>query len=298
MDYTGYGMCNQINIDVNRLQQLGFSQREIQQLQYVYGNGGKFTPSALQSYGYTYEQAKRLSYMYNICCGKVQINSKEEMIRHLKRVFGSNYKISIQDLAVSNVTDVPRLALVANIVDEPYNIWNSSNYKGKDMFYKVIDVSGQKITIETSKKPRLEWKQAKIVPGVLEIKGVRNNGNAVVVFDKKYCRLCNRFIIVASLRNPEFHHGKYEMVCFEGTKVYVYAVNMGTRENLKYKGGTQRVYAYGLLPSDIKPKLDNVTKYLYSYLHGVSVGYEDGNETYEVLTKDVQEQNYDDDIIM
>ena len=57
MDYTGYGMCNQINIDVNRLQQLGFSQREIQQLQYVYGNGGKFTPSALQSYGYTYDYA-------------------------------------------------------------------------------------------------------------------------------------------------------------------------------------------------------------------------------------------------
>lgn len=298
MDYMGYGMCNQINIDDNHLYNLGFTQKEVQQLKFVYSNGGKFTPSALQSYGYNYEQAKRLAYMYNICAGKIQIDSREELIKHLRKMFGSDYRISIQDLATSNVTAVPRVALVANIVDTPYNIWNSSNYKGKDMFYKVIDVSGQRITVETSKKPKLEWKQAKEVPGVLEIKGVKNNGNAVVSFDKKYCKLCNRFIIVASLRLPEFHCGKYEIICFEGTKVYVYATNMGIKENLSYRGGTQRVYAYGILPGDIRPKLDNVAKSLYSHLHGISVNYEDATLPYEVLSKQKQEPNYDDDVML
>lgn len=297
MAYMGYAnMLDAVNIDNNRLLSLGFTQQEIQQLNYVYANGGKFTTNALQSYGYNYEQAKKLSYMYNICSGKIQIDSKQEMIKHLRKMFGSDYRISIQDLAVSKVTNVPRVAVIANIMDAPYNIWNSSNYKGKDTLYKVIDVSGQRITIETAKKPKLEWGKAKVIPGVLEIKGVRNNGNAVVSFDRKYCKLCNRFIIVASLRNPEFHFGKYEMICFEGTKVYIYATNLGTRDAVKYSMGSQRVYDYGIFKQDIKGKLDNVAKAMYKHLHGVSVQYEGANSDYSVISKDKAEESFDDDV--
>ena len=118
-------------------------------------------------------------------------------------------------MAVSKVTSVPRLAVVGGIIEEPYAIWNSNRYKGLDAMYLVKDVTGSKVTIETSRKPQLEWGKARDIPGVLEIKGIRNNGKAVVTFDKKYCRLCNRFVIIASLRRPEFHLGEYEMVCFE-----------------------------------------------------------------------------------
>lgn len=290
MDYIGYQ--NGININTNQLMKLGFNQQEIQQLMYVYNNNGKFTLNALQSYGYNYEQAKKLMYMYNICAGKIQIESKEELIKHLKKMFGSSHRIGIQDLAVSKVNNVPRFAVVSNIIDEPYTIWNSKNYKGTNALYKVVDVSGQKITIETPKKPILKYGSAKEIKGVLEIKGVKDNGNAIVTFDKNYCKLCNRFIIVASLRNPEFHLGKYEIICFEGTKVYIYATSIGTRDKPNYSMGTQRVYGYGIFPQEIKGKLVNVTKAMYKYLNGVNAELFGANIEYKVIPQDkVEDEN-------
>ena len=74
MDYMGY---QPINVDVNTLLNMGFNQQEISHFQYVLNNGGKFTPQALQSYGYTPQQAQRLGYMYKVCSGKTVVDSKE-----------------------------------------------------------------------------------------------------------------------------------------------------------------------------------------------------------------------------
>lgn len=291
-----YGMMEQAYIDDAKLINIGFTQEELRHLHMIQNNGIKFSMQSLQLCGYNYEQAKRLMYGYNICLGKVQTDSKEEMIRHLKKMFGSNYRISIQDLAVSNISAVPRVAVVGNITQEPYTIWNSNRYKGKDALYKVIDVTGQRITIETPRKPQLKYGQQKVIQGILEIKGVRANGNAVVIFDKKYCQLCNRFIIVASLRRPEFHHGMWEILCFEGTRVYVYATNMGIRENVRYSMGTQRVYSYGIFPTDIKPKLDVVAKQLYTKLGGVNLQLEGANAEFRVLTPQNKELDENQDV--
>lgn len=308
----------------NYLLGLGFSQNEINTYEYIYMNGGKFTPAFLQSYGYDFNSAKRLAYMNKAIQGGVQINSesdminhvkkmtgasrqdakqavytqnlqngyaeqnysKEEYIKHLRETAGRTHKIGIQDLAVSNVTSVPRVAVVSGIVQEPYTIWNSKNYQGKQALYKVVDVTNGKITVETSKKPRLEYGATKVIPGVLEIKGVKQNGFAVVAFDKNVCRLCNRFIIVASLKRPEFHLGMYEIICFEGTKAYVYATNMGVRDQVRYKGGTQRVYAYGIFPQDIKNKLTTIAKSMYNHLDGRKVEYISANDDYTVIPKE------------
>jgi hypothetical protein len=304
----------------NTLINLGFYQNEIQAYEYIYMNGGKFTPNALTSYGYNYEQAKRLAYMNKVVQGGVQINTENDMITHYKKMTGANRqdakvavysqnlqngyaknysdtelvkhlkqtngitrKITIQDLAVSNVSDVPRIAVVAGITQEPFTIWNSSNYKGMQALYRVVDVSGQKVTVETSKKPVLKYGTSKVIPGILELKGIKQNGNAVVVFDKKVCRLCNRFVVVASLKRPEFHLGCYDIICFEGTRVYVYVSNMGTRDQVRYKGGTQRVYAYGIFPGDIKGKLDEQAKKIYGNLNGVKAQYQQANQDYKVV---------------
>lgn len=320
-----------INI-VNSLIQLGFSQQEISAYEYVFRNGGRFTPTALQSYGYTFEQARRLAYMNKCLEGAVQINtendminhykkmtgasrqdakqavysanlqngygaqnySEEELIKHLRETQGKMYRITIGDLLVSGVTEVPRVAVVSGIDMSPYNIWNSNNYSGKDTLYKVIDVSGQKITVETNKKPQLKYGAAKVIPNTLEIKGVRQNGSVVVTFDKRVCRLCNRYIILASLKRPENHLGMYEIICFEGTKLYVYAVNIGIRDKLSYKGGTQRVYAFGIFPNDIKPKTEFIAKKVYNHLHGVKVKYIEPTLSYNVVPKE-QTDNIQDD---
>lgn len=290
MGYPIDMMYNQINIDVNKLLRLGFSQQEINALQYVYSNGGKFTPNMLQQYGYTYEQAKKLSYMYAICSGRVSVETKEETIKHLRKMFGSEYRISMQDLAVSRLTNVPRFALVDGITDEPYNIWNSKNYQGPNMLYKVADVSGKNVIVETKRRPQLKYKQAKAIDGVFEIKGVTSNNNVVISFNKKYCRLCNRFIIVASLKRPEFHHGMYEIMCFEGTRVYVYAMSIGTRDTVKYHMGTQRVYDFGLFPNDIPVKLENIARGMYNKLHGVGIQFDSATQKYQVLPREEKEQ--------
>lgn len=305
----------------NSLIGLGFSQQEISAYEFIYNNGGKFSPTALQNYGYTYEQAKRLSYMNKCLQGGVHIDtendmishykkmtgatrqdakqavysanlqngygaqnySKEELIKHLKETNGRTSKVNIGNLMVSNVNEVPRIAVVNGIEMQPYTIWNSSNYKGKDMLYRVVDVSGQNITVETSKKPQLKYGATKVIPNTLEIKGVRQNGSVVVSFNKRVCRLCNRYIIVASLKRPESHLGMYEIICFEGTKLYVYAISMGTKDRVNYKGGTQRIYAYGIFPNDIKDKTENIAKRLYEHLHGVHVEYLEPNSSYSVV---------------
>ena len=311
----------------------GFNQQDINNLMYAYNFSGKVTMAILQQMGCSYEQAQRLNYANNIYMGKVildsipklakhfrivygctqeeankmaysynlqsgNVDTKEGLISHLKKINKDSMKITINDLAVSKINNVPRVAVVANINQEPYNIWNSKNYNGADALYKVVDVTSQKITIETAKKPKLPYKSAMKLPGILEIQGVKSNGNAVVAFNRDYCKLCNRFIIVASLRSPEFHLGMYEMVCFEGTKVYIYATNMGTKETVRYNMGNQRVYDYGIFPNTIKVKLDKVAKNMYQYLKGVRVEYRDANSEYVVVPAVQKLDNEDEGLEM
>lgn len=290
VEMNSYNDYNNVNIDTNKLLSIGFSQYEIAEFQKLFANGAKFTPQALQSYGYNYEQAKRIKYMFDICAGKVQVNTQDELVKHLKKMSNGSYKLSMQDLAISKITNVPRVAVVANIKQSPYDIWNSKNYKGKDALYKVVDVTGQNITVETPRKPQLQYKQAKEIPGMLEIKGVRANGNAVVAFNKNYCTLCNRFVIVGSLKNPEFHLGKYEMICFEGTRVYIFAINMGTRETIHYNSGNQRIYDFGIFPGDITNKLKAVAQSMYTQLRCVAGRYCVPNSTYRVVDYTPKEQ--------
>ena len=306
----------------NTLLNMGFTRQEVDAYEYIYMNGGKFTPNFLMcNCGYSYDQAKRLSYMNKILSGRVQINTENDMIKHVKNMIGSsrqeaqqyvysqsinsgyaqqNYsdleltkhlrvangqtrRIGMQDLAVSSITAVPMVAVVAGIQQEPFTIWNSNRYNGMQAMYKVVDSTGKKITVETKRKPVLKYRAAKKVPGVLEIVGLKQTGEVVVTFDKSVCRLCNRYIIVASLRRPEFHLGCFEIICFEGTKVYVYATNMGTGKNVKYREGTQRVYAYGIFPNTIKQKLKLEAQKIYNNLHGMRVNYVDQNSEYKVI---------------
>lgn len=280
----GYNYIDyQFEFDPVRLVSLGFSQDEVNCLGSLVNMGYKINNQTLQMYGLNYEQQQRIKYMYSICCGKVSIDTKEELIKHLKKMNNHAYKVGIGSLPISKITQIPRVAVVAGIKQEPYNIWNSNQYKGKDMLYIVQNVTGQKVTVETNRKPVLKHGADMSIPGVLDIKGTRVNGKAIVEFNKNYCRLCNRFIIVATLRRPEFHHGLYEVICYEGTKIYIYARTMGVKDGVKYNGSTERVYAFGFFEGEINQKLEAVAKYIYNGLHGVKAEYESGNQDYKLL---------------
>lgn len=272
----------QAQIISRRFQQLGFSQAEITEFLRMLCVNAAFTVGRLQTYGYSLKQAGRLKYMFDIYSGKTQIETQDELARHLRKMADGSYKISIQDFPKSRITNIPRVAVIANIKQPPYDIWNSRNYKGKEVLYKVVDVCGQRITVETSRKPDLPNRHSKRTHDIFEIKGVKANGNILVNFNKRYCMLCNRFAVVCSFRNLESHLGKYEMVCFEGTKIYVYAINIGTKEAVHLNSENHIVYDCGILADDVDRKLKKVAQLMYNHLKCVAVKYCEPNRSYSV----------------
>lgn len=273
---NGYGMMQDqcgIDIDSNYLMRIGFTGDEIQMLQCILNmGGGKIKSAAFMQAGIDHETEKKIRYMYNICSGRVVLETKQDMTKHLRKMFGQHRRISIQDLMLSQVSSVPRKAVISGIKDPTFKIYNSKMCPVGKRMYSVYDVSGSRVFMVTDRKPVLKYGQSKKVPDVIEILELSKDHKKVkIAVHKEYCRLCNRYIIVGSLRAPEMHHGMFEILCKEGTTVYVYAVTMANKRGEKpgYSGGTQRVYDYGFEPSEIDRKLMATANKLYKHLGGV-----------------------------
>lgn len=295
--YTGMGMYpayNQFDLDTVKLKSLGFNDYEILVLTDIITTGGSTSIQALQANGFNYAEAKRIKYMYDICAGRIVIDSEDDLSKHLRKMFGQGKRLSIHDLAINKFSTVPRTALVAGIPRGPFDIWNSGNYPPLERMYTVVDVSGSRITIETDRVPILKYKQDKFIEGVLEIKEKNKDGKVIVAIDKKYCKLCNRFIIVASLRRPALHHGMVEMICIEGTRVYVYAKNLGTKDKVNDNMGVFRVYAYGFYPNEIQSKLMISATEIYRALWGVYAIIHPANQDFLILTPEEEKEQTDE----
>lgn len=277
----------QFNFDVGTLVRLGFNQQSIAVLQQIVAAEGKVSIKQLCNMGIDYVTAKDMKYMYDIAVGRIRIESEADLIRHLRKTFGRVRRIGIQDLSISSVREVPRVAVVAGIKEEPYTIYNSANYDLRGAFYRVTSVSRTRIEVETRRRPKLKVGYKRVIENVLEIKQVKKDGNVVISFSKNVCRLCNRFIVVASLRRPEFHLGMVEIICIEGTKVYVFAQILGPTEAIRYNNGTQRVYSYGYFKSDINRQVLKVASQLYRKLCGISAKTHAGNQDFNFLPDDV-----------
>ena len=259
-----FGTSDTREMQLNVMLNMGYFEKESRKVVNTLFQCSKCTVAALQKYyGYDSSQAKRIEYMYKIYTGKIKVESNDQILKHFKNMTQNAHKLSVSDLAVSRITNVPRFAIIQNITQEPFTIWNSNNYNGEHKLYRVYETHGKSITIETKRYPRLDYGASKEVPGVLKIQGKTVNGLVRVTFDNKYCRLTNRFMIVASLRNPEKHYGKYEILTSDGNRFYVYAMDMGMKETPKYQMNNQRVYDYGVFGKQIKPKLDRVAKEMY-----------------------------------
>ncbi|WP_099467403.1 hypothetical protein [Konateibacter massiliensis] len=289
-------------VDINReyLIKLRFDQQAILLLEQTYAElisyNKPYNVRNLKLLGLDEMTARQLMYMYEICSGKISVETKEEIIKHFKKLTNGATKVGIQSLAVSSIKEVPRLAIIGGIKQEPFNQWNSKRYKGLGKFYKVVSVGSKKVTIETKRKPQLKWEQAKEVPKVLKIIELKKSGKIRVEFNRDYCRLCNRFIIVAALKRPEFHHGLYEIIAYEGTKVFVYATTLQATHLIKYNMSSQRVYDFGVVVSDINKKLTQTAIKIYDYLGAVAVYKEDGTQEYHIMVKSDPADEIHDDV--
>lgn len=288
-----YTAQSQFDFDPIMLKSLGFNALEIQTVQYIVMNEGKVTLNSMtQRYGIPYEQAQKLKYMFDICTGKVIISSEEDLSRHLRKMFGKHRRIGIQDLSLSRISEIPRTAMISGIPKaSPFSIWNSQNYAKKDRMYKVLDVTATNIIIETNRKPVLKFREPKSVDGLAEIRSEPDkSGKITVAINRKYIRLCNRFVIVGSMRRPEFHNGMVEIICIEGTKVYVFADTIASKKYSRYGTTTQRVYDYGYYPSEIQTKLLACAGGIYKKLCGVYAQPVAANRDFQIIADDEPEE--------
>lgn len=265
---------------------LGFYELEIEKASYIMDRYGKITRDLLLKEGENYEQANRIKYLGDIICGKIAINDMEELSKHLKKMWGTKKRLTINDLMLSKISKVPKKAVVAGIIDPTYKIFNSNNYQKEECMYEVIGVSSNYITVESNKKPVLKYKQNKEIPNILKIKELLPNGNIIVTFHRDYIKLCNRFVIIATLRRPEFHHGLIEIITIDGSRIYIYAKTIKQGEIVHYSGGTQRVYDYGFMGEEIEEKLCKSAYELYFKIRGVFSYMESANIEYNILSED------------
>lgn len=311
-------------VDTNRdyLLRLRFRVEELEVLKSIIIDYGKVTSSVLASLGFSYKDAKRLQYLHDIVIRKIMIDTgnAEAVSIHFKRMYGENDRIGIRHLPLSKFSTVPRLAVIAGIPEGSYSIYNSGNVgRGQEevRMYPVIGVTDKKIIIQTRRKPVLAYGSEKKlyfiknkenericytedrhkisrelrgsgkaeIGTVLEIKKLTEDKKVVVAVDKKYTRMVNRYVIVASFREPEFHLGLCKLVAFEGSKIYVYGEVMKESENVQYNRTTQRVYDFGFEKGQIQAKLERTAKELYTYLKGVYYEFLPATMEYETYYK-------------
>lgn len=264
----------------------------------------KLDRETLQCFNLNQNALARLKYTYSTAIGKVTIDNEYQLSAHYKKLNRNiSGKIGISDLIASNLRDMPRKCVIAGIPNGPFSIYNSNNYKGADKLFEVAHATPSKVSIVTPIKPVIKHGQSHGIPDIINIVGFTHtrdkNGNSIEAVQvdvyKKFFRLCNRFIIVASLRQPEYHLGMYTMICREGSKVYVYAKNMGVAATPRYNGSTERVYDYGFFNGEILPKLKASAVRLYRKLNCVHQELIPANMQFEIIEpeKKVDEHGYD-----
>ena len=147
-------------------------------------------------------------------------------------------------------------------------------------------LSSTNVTIESSRLPVLRYKEPRFIEDIIEIKEKTKRNTVILAVNRKHCRLCNRFIVVASMKRPEFHHGMIEIICIEGTRVYVYAATASKSERLSYNSQTQRIYNFGYFPFEIETKLKESATSVYQKLCGVYSEFHPANSDYKILMED------------
>ena len=278
--------------DIRRINNLRFSTTDIEALKIAVSSGLRVTTQNLTCMlGFNYDLANRVHYMYNICVGKISIDTMDDLSKHLKKISTTN-RIGIQNFPVSSINKIPRTAVIGGIPNGPLAIFNSDNYKGRDMLYVVSNVTSKNVIFRTRRRPVLRQGDNKEIPGVIKITGA-NERFVEIEVNREHCRLCNRFIIFASIRRPETHHGMWTLLAFEGTKVYVYAQSLGMRDSAKYSISNQRVYDYGFFSSDIEQKLKSTAEKINAMFSCVYSEYEAANSEFlSILPKERKTSEY------
>ena len=276
-----YTANTQFELDEKQLLKLKFTHNEINTLKYVVENFGKVSVNDMVYSGITDQKtAEHVKYAYDICTGKVIVDDNFTLKKHLRKMFGKGCKVTIDFLKPSCIEELPRKCIIAGL-EEPWHIWNSNRYKGYDALYTMVGAAGsENIKFITDRIPVLKYKQGKKEDGIVEILS-RKEDKLLVSINKKKVRMCNRFVVTAALRKPERYLFLIEIICIEGTSVYVYATEIGGTKKSVRSTNSNRIYQWGIFEREIQPKTIKVAEDIYKLLCGVVAEKEEGNMEYK-----------------
>lgn len=230
------------------------------------------------------ESVKPVSYLLGTYA-EWEMAKLSEKFNGFRKSTGSGLDLIIQ-VDNNEIIEVPKFAIIKNIEKEPFDIYNSKPTRvgEKPKFYEVESISSTtgKILVKTDIKPVIKYK------GALEAKGIKlavptkaefdlkkyKKGEVKVYLDRGFYRLCNRFIIVGTLRPPleTVNLGCYKMLASDGTAVYVYARLIPYNKSISSGGiRDQRIYYMGFDARDIDSKLKESTQKIQQKLGGYIV---------------------------
>ena len=286
MRYRGPQENYYFSIDDDLMYKLGFTPDEISILKQAYNYYGVVTSQKLTTPPFVVPDrmmVSRIIYAYNICIGKKNVDTADirSLAQHFKRMcqmYGTynNYNgllIPHRDFSI-----VPRVAVVAGIPTGNFFVLNSKLYDKSEATYIVDKIAQEWVWIQSTRLMQVsaadrlnksydnrEWG----IPDILKVEEVGNKSEGKpwkIKIHKKYCRLCNRFLIIATTRNMTpgvtEHHGGYQLLTDQGQILYLYAKttdfdSYGNPKDKVPNSTKDTVYLdYGFYRTEIENKLN------------------------------------------
>ena len=247
MNYRGPKDNYFFTMDYDMMLKLGFTQEELDILQGAVDYYGIVSAQKLSVPPFFVGNQviiARIMYAYNICMGKKPIDTDDpiSLSKHFKKlnsISGGHPTFSCFYIPHRNIDRVPRVAVVGGMPKGSFFVLNSALYDKSEATYKVEKIAQEWVTIQSERKMAVthvdrlnnsyenrEWG----IPGILKVETIGSFAECkpwVLKIHKSHCRLCNRFLIVATTKKMvpgvTEHHGGYCIVTSEGTVLYLYA---------------------------------------------------------------------------
>ena len=281
-------------MDPPTMLKLGFTADEINILQNAVDFYGLVSPQKLSTPPFMILNQtiiSRIMYAYNICMGKknIDMDSPQSLAQHFKKLHqlsGGQQTFSAFYIPHRPIERVPRVAVVAGLPQGSFYCLNSKLYDKFEATYKVDKIAQEWVTIQSERKMAVraadrlndsyenrQWG----IPDILKVEEVGSfveNKPWILKIHKSHCRLCNRFLIVATTKKmvPGIteHHGGYCLVTSEGQLLYLYARTTdfdsygNPKDSIPNTTKDTTVMDYGFYGSEIERKLDAELKAIAS----------------------------------
>ena len=271
---------------------LGFSRFEFEIANNIaYSCGYGRIPSAaslVEMLGIDYNAASRIKYLIEIITGRKEVNIDDvrdlsdvkAIAKHFRKINPACTRLSTEMLSPTRISSIPKIAVVKGIRDENFRDINSRTPNSINEYYTIEKQDSEKFTLRMHKEVDTNIRIDK--DRIVTILGRDTKGNMIADIKKENVRVCNRFIIVASIRQPIYHHGMYVMITSGGDILYVYARTVEGNRNLS-KNYSERVYNYGVMPCSMQSKLKSVAMEAYRGLKCVCVKYIEATQEFRLI---------------